>query len=124
MVDRLRYRNELDEADEAAILALPYRQKTIERNGYIVRERETTTHSCVMLSGFSIRHKIVGDGERQIVAMHMKGDIVDLQNSFLTIADHSVQVLVQSEAAFIPRDEIKKLAFARPSIGLAMWYDY
>jgi CRP-like cAMP-binding protein len=53
----------------------------------------------------------------------MKGDMVDLQNSFLTVADHSVQVLTESEVAFIPRDEIKKLAFARPNVGMAMWFD-
>ena len=123
MVKKLRYCHDLDEADVSAVLSLPYRTKRIERLGYIVRERQTTTHSCVMLSGFAIRHKIVANGARQIVAVHMQGDLVDLQNSFLIIADHSVQVLTDSEVAFIPRDDIKKLAFARPAIGLAMWFD-
>jgi hypothetical protein len=31
----------------------------------------------------AVRHKIVGGGSRQIVAIHMKGEIVDLQNSLL-----------------------------------------
>jgi CRP-like cAMP-binding protein len=123
MIQKLRYWHELDNADEAAILNLPYRKKKIERHGYIIREREKATHSCLLLSGFAIRHKIVGNGGRQIVAIHMKGDMVDLQNSFLTIADHSVQVLTESDVAFIPRDEIKKLAFERANIGMAMWFD-
>jgi CRP-like cAMP-binding protein len=123
MFQKLSYWHDLDEGDEEAILNLPYRTKRIERQGYIIRERETTTHSCLLLSGFAIRHKIVLDGARQIVAIHLKGDIVDLQNSFLTTADHSVQVLTESEVAFIPRDEIKKLAFTRPNIGMAMWFD-
>jgi len=62
-------------------------------------------------------------GSRQIVAVHMKGDIVDLQNSFLGVADHSVQVLTDSEVAFIPREAVKKLAFERPNVGMAMWHD-
>ena len=123
MVRKLRYWHHLDAADEEALLNLPHRTKRLERNSYIVRERESTTHSCLMLSGTAIRHKVVGDGARQIVAVHMKGDLVDLQNSFLTVADHSVQVLTDSKVAFIPRDEIKRLAFARPSIGMAMWFD-
>jgi CRP-like cAMP-binding protein len=123
MVKKLRYWQDLDQADEQALLDLPYRTKRIERLGYIIREREATTHSCLLLSGFVIRHKIVGDGARQIVAIHMKGDMVDLQNSFLKVADHSVQVLTDCEVAFIPRDEIRKLAFARPNIGMAMWFD-
>ena len=123
MLRKLTYWAEFDAADEQALLALPHRTKTIERHGYIARERERTTHSCVMLSGFAIRHKIVAGGARQIVAVHMKGDIVDLQNSFLGVADHSVQVLTDSEVAFIPREAVAKLAFQRPNIGMAMWYD-
>jgi CRP-like cAMP-binding protein len=76
-----------------------------------------------MLSGFAIRHKIVVNGSRQIVAVHMKGDVVDLQNSFLRVADHSVQALTESEVAFIPREAVKKLAFERPNVGMAMWHD-
>jgi CRP-like cAMP-binding protein len=97
--------------------------KRLERHGYLVREREKTVHSCLLVSGFAIRHKILGNGMRQIVAIHMRGDLVDLQNSFLGIADHSVQVLTDSEMALIPRGAVKELAFARPRVGLAMWFD-
>jgi CRP-like cAMP-binding protein len=123
MVRKLGYCVELAAADDEALLSLPHRTKKLERHGYIARERERTTHSCVMLSGFAIRHKIVAGGARQIVAFHMKGDIVDLQNSFLGVADHSVQVLTDSEVAFIPREAIRKLAFERPNVGMAMWFD-
>jgi CRP-like cAMP-binding protein len=76
-----------------------------------------------MLSGFAIRHKIVANGARQILAIHMKGDIVDLQNSFLGVADHGVQVLTRSEVAFMPVADVQRLAFERPRVGLAMWMD-
>jgi len=130
MVDKLAYWakvdtywGEFDAADAEALLSLPHRRKKVERHGYIVRERETTTHSCVMLSGYAMRHKIVMGGARQIVAVHMKGDLVDLQNSFLGVADHSVQVLTDSEVALIPREAVKKLGFERPNVGMAMWHD-
>jgi CRP-like cAMP-binding protein len=76
-----------------------------------------------MLSGLAIRHKFVAGGARQIVAIHMKGDMVDLQNSFLGVADHSVQVLTASEVAFVPSEAVKALAFTRPRVGMAMWFD-
>jgi CRP-like cAMP-binding protein len=76
-----------------------------------------------MLSGFSIRHKIVGGGFRQIVAIHMKGEMVDLQNSLLGHADHSVQMLTDGQVAMIPREEIVQLAYDRPAVGKAMWID-
>lgn len=123
MLRKLEYWAPLDEADKAALLALPHRIKSMEAHHYIVREKDKPSHSCVMLSGFSYRHKILVDGARQILAIHMKGDMVDLQNSLLGTADHSVQTLVRSDVAFIPREAVKQLAFDRPKIGFAMWYD-
>lgn len=120
---KLAYRGEFDSADEEAILNLPHRIKKLERHDYIVSEREKATHSCVMLSGFAIRHKIVAGGARQIVAIHMKGEAVDLQNSILRVADHSVQALTDSKVAFIPGEAIQKLALERPKVGMAMWHD-
>jgi CRP-like cAMP-binding protein len=123
MVRKLAYWGEFDAADKDAILALPHRKKIFERNAFVARERETTTHSCLLVSGFAMRHKILGNGSRQILAIHMKGDLVDLQNSFLGVADHSVQVLTDAEVAMIPRDAVKEIAFARPRVGMAMWFD-
>jgi CRP-like cAMP-binding protein len=123
LVRKLAYRADFEAADEEALLNLPHHIRKLERHGYIAREREKTTHSCVMLSGFAIRHKIVAGGARQIVAIHMKGEVVDLQNSIFGIADHSVQAITECEVAFIPREAIKKLAFERPNVGMAMWHD-
>jgi CRP-like cAMP-binding protein len=123
LVQKLSYWAKLDGADKAALLALPHSVKSLEPHQYIVRERDKATHSCVMLSGFSIRHKIVGGGFRQIVAVHMKGDLVDLQNSLLGTADHSVQMLTAGKVGMIPRDEVLRLAFERPNVGKAMWLD-
>jgi CRP-like cAMP-binding protein len=123
MLQKLTYRYPLQKSDEEAILALPHRVKSVEAHHYVVREREKATHSCLMLSGFSVRHKIVIGGARQIVAIHMKGDMVDLQNSMLGTADHSVQMLTKGEVALIPREAIQRLALDMPRIGMAMWKD-
>lgn len=123
MVRKLSYRSQFEPEDEQAILNLPHIKKQLVCHDYIVREGDQTTHSCLLLSGFAIRHKIVANGARQIVAVHMKGDMVDLQNSFLGIADHGVQVLTDSEVAFIPREEITRIAVERPNVGMAMWFD-
>ncbi|MBA3512227.1 Crp/Fnr family transcriptional regulator [Sphingomonas sp.] len=123
MVRKLEYRGKFSDADRAALLGLPHVVKTMENNHYIVRERDKTTHSCLMLAGFAVRHKIVAGGHRQIVAIHMKGEMVDLQNSLLGTADHSVQMLTAGKVALIPREEIVRIAFERPAIGQAMWLD-
>lgn len=123
LVSKLAYRVQLDAADRAAILALPFTAKLIERHHYIVREHDVATHSCLMLSGYSIRSKTVASGNRQIVSVHMKGEMVDLQNSLLERADHSVQMLTSSKVALIPREAVVKLTMDRPMVARAMWID-
>ena len=120
---KLRYWHKLDEDDEAAILALPHTIKRFEQSHYLVREYDRAEHTCVLLSGFAVRHKLVAGGHRQIVSIHMKGEAVDLQNSLLGLADHSVQMLTPAEVALISRDEIVRTAFERPAVGRAMWTD-
>ena len=123
MVSRLAYHRALSADDRAALLALPHSVKRFERSHYVVREYEQATHCCVLLSGYAVRTKIVAGGARQICSVHMKGETVDLQNSLLGKADHSVQMMTTGEVAMIPREAIERIAFERPDVGKAMWID-
>lgn len=123
LVRKLAYWQKLDAADREAILTLPHTIKNYEANAYVVREYDRAEQSCVLLSGYAIRHKVVATGDRQIVSIHMKGEIVDLQNSLLGQADHSVQMLTAGRVACIPRQEVERLAFDRPNVGKALWKD-
>lgn len=123
MVRKLQLWKQLSAREEEAVLALPHKVETVTAGRYIVREGQETEHSCLLLSGFAYRQKIARDGSRSINALHMKGDVVDLQNSLLGHADHSVQTLGRAEIALIPRSAIIELAFHFPNVGLAMWYD-
>jgi CRP-like cAMP-binding protein len=105
------------------VLALPYRVITFRPQEYIVREGDKPQNSCVILSGFAFRHKVAGNGGRQIFSIHMKGDLADLQNSLLGTADHNLQALTTVETALIPVEEVERIAFERPAIGMAMWYE-
>src|SRR4051794_29739923 len=123
MLHKLEYWREFSADDRTALLALPHVIKTMQAGNYIVREFDRADYSCVMLSGYAVRHKIVAGGHRQILAIHMKGELVDLQNSLLRIADHSVQMLTAGKIALIPRAAVDAIAFDRPNIGRAMWID-
>lgn len=123
MVKKLQLWKQFSAEECAAVLSLPHRIAEIESGGYIVRERDKTEHSCLLISGFAFRQKLTRSGGRSISAVHMQGDVVDLQNSLLGVADHSVQALSQVTIARIPRQAIVALAFDYPNIGMAMWYD-
>lgn len=123
MLEKLQLWLPLAESDRAAILALPHSVRSLRPNEFIVREDERPTHSCLLLSGYAFRHKVAGNGGRQIFSIHMKGDVVDLQNSLLRWADHNVQALTAVSVAVIPVQAIIDLAVSHPQVGLAMWYE-
>ena len=122
MVAKLEQWRTFDNADRQAALGLPYRVINLRPQEYIVREGDTTHNSCLMLSGYSFRNKVAGNGGRQVFSIHMKGDLADLQNSLLGVADHNLQALSHVAAAMIPVEAIQELAFARPAVGCAMWF--
>jgi CRP-like cAMP-binding protein len=123
IVRRLETRAPLDEADREAIRGLPIVRRVLEPASYVVREGEAPTICAVLLAGFAYRHKVTASGERQIIAVHMPGEFLDLQNSFLEVADHNVQALTRADVAIIPVAALRSLAYERPAVAHAMWID-
>lgn len=123
MITKLAQRSPLGAAERAALLSLPHRTAQLSRGSFIARDGERSRRCCLLLSGFVYRHKLTGDGARQILAVHVQGDLVDLQNGLLAYADHNVQPLTPTEVAFIPHDAIFAVAVAFPQIARALWTD-
>lgn len=123
IVRRLETRAPLDEADRDAIRALPIVRRMLEPASYLVREGEVPEICAILLTGFAYRHKVTAAGERQILAVHMPGEFLDLQNSFLEVADHNVQALTRAEVATMAVAALRRLAHERPAVAHAMWID-
>ena len=123
MVRRLERRSPLEQADRDALLALPHAFKKLAPGAHVVRDGDPAEHCCLLLTGFAYRYKITGEGGRQIISFHIASEFVDLQNSLLGIADHSVQMLTEAEVALIPSGALQELALARPALARALWID-
>jgi CRP-like cAMP-binding protein len=123
MVRKLQLWQPLGGDDVEAVLALPHTVRALAAGQYIVWDGDKPQHTCLLLDGFAYRHKVAGNGNRQILSIHMKGDIVDLQNSLLGIADHNVQMLTSGQVALIPVEAMRTLTFDHAHVGMAMWYE-
>lgn len=123
MARKLERRARLAEEDRAALVALPYHVRRASAGAHLIRDGDRPEHCALLLSGFAFRHKITGEGGRQVLALHLAGDFVDLQNSLLAVSDHNVQMLTDGDVAVVPREAIKDLALERPAVGVAMWID-
>jgi CRP-like cAMP-binding protein len=123
MVRKLEHWNPLNEDERRAILTLPHIARDLGPNQFLIWDGDRPQHACLLIRGFAIRHKLAGNGGRQIMSIHMKGDLVDLQNSLLGVADHNVQMITAGTVAMIPVQAIREIAFDFPAIGMAMWYE-
>src|SRR5688572_28326918 len=101
LLRRLQLRQPIDEADRRAVLGLPHPKTGIVAGQELVWDGDLAQNSCLLLSGFVFRHKIAGNGQRQILSVHMRGDLVDLHNAMLGVADHNIQMLTDGEVAMI-----------------------
>jgi CRP-like cAMP-binding protein len=92
----------------------------LEAGTYTIREAEPPLHCGVLVSGFAYRQKLTGDGSRQIIALMLPGEALDLQNLFLDVSDHSVQMLTRGEVAFVARSDLQALTRSHPAIAHAL----
>lgn len=120
---RLETRGPLSNQDRAAVRGLPLVYKTLDPAAYIIREGEPPLICSMLLNGFAYRHKVTGDGQRQIMSIHMPGEFLNLENSFLGEADHNVQALTRCEIAVVPAAALRGLAEDHPQVGRAMWIE-
>lgn len=124
MVRKLRTRAAISDHAAKAIQQLPYVRRTYDAPAYLVREGVVEPRTCsLIVSGYAFRQKLTVDGTRQIVSLHMRGDLIDLQHLFLRRADHNVQALTRVETIDIDRMALRQLILEEPSIGEAMWVD-
>jgi CRP-like cAMP-binding protein len=120
---RWQRRVSLTPEDKAAIVGLPWSERTYARDSYLVREGEPASVCSLLIKGFAFRQKLVSDGARQIISIHIPGEFLDLQNSLLDVADHNVQCLTRCLVGIIHKSALLDLMAARPNVRRAIWLD-
>ena len=123
LIRRWEQRSALSNEICDAIAALPHNRRTVDRDTYLVRDGDVPKHCHLLITGFAYRHKVVANGSRQILSIHMTGEFVDLENLMLDLADQNVQTLNRAEIAAIPRPALQALARRHQALGRAMWLD-
>jgi CRP-like cAMP-binding protein len=122
-IRKLERRHPLSAADREALAALPMTVREVKAATYLVREGDQPQHCCILLSGYAHRHKLTKEGSRQIVSIHMAGDMIDLQQVLLRQADHNVQTLTRATVGTVATEGLKSLALSHPHIAEAFWRD-
>jgi CRP-like cAMP-binding protein len=122
-VRRLRASADLSAEDEHAIRRLPITLRRPRSGEQFISTGDRPSACCLIVDGFVIRSKVVGDGNRQVLSFHQPGDIPDLQSLFLHVLDHDLSTIGETVLGFIPHSPLRKLIKDRPSIAEILWRD-
>ena len=95
--------------------------KVYEAKQDLVRQDERTGHSSLLVEGWTARSKSLEDGSRQITALHIPGDFVDLHSFLLHKMDHSVVALTPCRVAFVPHENLLRVSQEQPHLTRLFW---
>lgn len=123
LVRKLRTSTALDEDDFRAVERLPIVTKELPPHTAIVREGERPTQCCLLVDGFACRSKTTDAGKRQILSVHIPGDVPDLQSLHLHVMDHDLTTLSRSTVGFISHEALRAITRERPMVAEALWRD-
>lgn len=104
-----------------AIRNVPMTIRDLPARYDIVREGDRPSVCCLLLSGFTFRYKMAAEGRRQILAIHVPGDIPDLQSLHLTVMDHNLASLTPVKVGFIPHEALHEVNARFPNVAGALW---
>jgi CRP-like cAMP-binding protein len=123
LVKRMRTLDAVSDDDVAAIHALPISVRDYPAGRAVARDGERATDCCLIVEGFCIRSKTIADGKRQILSIHIPGEIPDLIGLFLHVMDHDLSTLTASRLGLIRHEALRELHRRRPAVAEMFWRD-
>jgi CRP-like cAMP-binding protein len=123
LVRRLSAYDALQTEDVEAICALPIAVKDYSAQQTIVHDGERPTECCLIAEGFCMRSKTTSNGHRQILSIHIPGEVPDLQSLFLEVMDHDLTTLTPCTLGFISHATLRDLHRRRPRVAEMFWRD-
>lgn len=123
LVRRLRISSGISEEDVRDIEALPIAVRQYPAETPVVRDGERAIECCLIVEGFCARSKTIASGKRQILSLHIPGEIPDLMSLFLHVMDHDLSTLTPCTLGFIAHDTLRRLHRRNPGVAEMFWRD-
>jgi CRP-like cAMP-binding protein len=118
---KLELRDSLTEAERAALNACIDGEMEFPAGADLVREGQRPLHSMLVRQGFTTRYRDNADGTRQIGAIHVPGDFVDLHSLLLKEMDHSVGALSDCHVVKFSHAKLTALTREHPHLARLLW---
>jgi CRP-like cAMP-binding protein len=118
---KLEVRDVVSDVEKRALLACAGEPAHFPAGSDLVREGDRPDTSLLVIEGFCSRYRDSPDGSRQITAVHVPGDFVDLHSLLLREMDHSVGALSACRVMRFPHDRLRTLTETHPHLTRLLW---
>jgi CRP-like cAMP-binding protein len=112
----------LTEDERARLDSSVSRVVSLDGRVTMVRAGESLSHSTLLIDGFMCRYIDDRQGLRQLVAVHVPGDFVDLHAYPLKSLDHEVATLTAVTIAQVPHRALDAIVDDLPQLARKLWY--
>ena len=120
LAERLGRYVRLTEAESLSLNQLEDQERSIRRGAVIIREHEGPRDLFIVRSGWLHASGVLGNGSRQILRFHFRGDILGLP--LLAFADSPETVTAVTDAVVAPfsREKLAQIFSDHPRLGALM----
>ncbi|PRY65759.1 CRP-like cAMP-binding protein [Vreelandella songnenensis] len=121
MIRKLESIFKLTSEEEQALQELSIQTRDIGTNQDIVRVGDQPSQCFLIVEGFTCVHKVSAEGKRQIIAIHVPGDVPDLQSLHLQVLDINISSITPCKLGFIKHTDLYQLCERYPRLAAALW---
>jgi len=121
MIRKLESIFPLSGEEKHVLQGLPVQVTVLKADEDIVRIGDHPSRSCVLVEGFTCVYKLTSEGKRQIMALHVPGDMPDLQSLHLKVMDNSLATMTPCTVGFIQHEDLRRVCERYPRITAAFW---
>lgn len=111
----------LTDEEKQALQDLPIKIIALKPDQDIVSIGDSPSQCCLILEGFTCVYKVTSEGNRQILALNVPGDLPDLQSLHLRALDISIAPLSPCVVGFIQHEDIRRVCDRYPRLTGALW---
>ncbi|WP_311271189.1 Crp/Fnr family transcriptional regulator [Sphingobium sp. WCS2017Hpa-17] len=119
---RNRRRDQLSAEDLEALEASVHAVQDVPARHSLAVSKKPIGLSTYLIEGFICRYMDDQEGGRQLVAVHVAGDFVDLHGYPLKRLDHDVATLGPCRVAYVRHEAIDQLVRNRPNLTKLLWF--
>ncbi|KAK0335501.1 Crp/Fnr family transcriptional regulator [Sphingobium yanoikuyae] len=117
-----RRRRELTDEDLEILEGAVAETRDVPARKLVVNATEPVHVSTLLVEGVMCRYMDDRQGNRQIVAIHIPGDFVDLHGYPLRYLDHDVATITACKLACVPHERLNEIIATRPNLSQQLWF--